>query len=67
MAEGMVARLEARLKGSPKDPDGWLMLIRSRVTLGQSDKASQALKDALAANPDKAGMIREQASMLGIR
>lgn len=67
MAEGMVARLEARLKGSPKDPDGWLMLIRSRVTLGQPDKASQALKDALAANPDKAAMIRDQASMLGVR
>ncbi|MBV1690161.1 tetratricopeptide repeat protein [Novosphingobium sp. G106] len=67
MAEGMVARLEARLKGSPKDPDGWLMLMRSRVTLGQPEKASQALKDALAANPDKAGMIRDQASMLGVK
>jgi cytochrome c-type biogenesis protein CcmH len=67
MAEGMVARLEARLKGQPKDADGWLMLMRSRVTLGQSDKASQALKDALAANPDKAGMLRDQATMLGVR
>ena len=67
MAEGMVARLEARLKGQPKDADGWLMLIRSRVTLGQSDKAGQALKDALAANPDKAAMLRDQAAMLGVK
>ena len=67
MAEGMVARLEARLKGQPRDADGWLMLMRSRVTLGQPDKASQALKDALGANPDKAAMLRDQAAMLGIK
>lgn len=67
MAEGMVSRLEARLKGSPKDPDGWIMLMRSRMTLGQPDKASQALKDAIAANPDKAGMLRDQAGMLGVK
>ena len=67
MAEGMVSRLEARLKSQPKNPDGWLMLMRSRVTLGQNDKASQALKDALAANPDKAGMLRDQAAMLGVK
>ena len=67
MAEGMVARLEARLKGDPQNVDGWIMLIRSRLTLGQSDKASRALGDALAANPDKAGMLREQASALGVK
>ncbi|MBW8753884.1 MAG: tetratricopeptide repeat protein [Sphingomonadales bacterium] len=67
MAEGMVARLEARLKGQPRDADGWIMLMRSRVTLGQSDKASQALKDAVAANPDKAGILRDQAAMLGVK
>lgn len=67
MAEGMVSRLETRLKGNPKNPDGWIMLMRSRMTLGQPDKASQALKDALAANPDKAGMLREQAAVLGVK
>jgi cytochrome c-type biogenesis protein CcmH len=67
MAEGMVARLEARLKASPKDPDGWIMLMRSRTTLGQSDKARQALADAVAANPDKAAMLKQQAEVLGIR
>lgn len=67
MAEGMVSRLEARLAGQPQDAQGWIMLMRSRMTLGQPDKARQALKDAVAANPDKADMLREQAGMLGVR
>ncbi|HMP55530.1 MAG TPA: tetratricopeptide repeat protein [Novosphingobium sp.] len=65
MAQGMVARLEARLKDNPANVDGWIMLIRSRVTLGEPDKAKQALADAVAANPASAGMIREQAALLG--
>jgi cytochrome c-type biogenesis protein CcmH len=67
MAEGMVSRLETRLRGNPKDTDGWIMLMRSRVTLGQPDKASQALRDALAANPGKADMLRQQAAVLGVK
>lgn len=67
MAEGMVARLEGRLKGDPANVEGWIMLMRSRMTLGQPDKASQALKDALAANPGRAAFLREQAALLGIR
>ena len=31
MAEGMVARLEERLKGDPANVEGWVMLMRSRV------------------------------------
>lgn len=67
MAEGMVSRLEARLKGNPRNIEGWVMLMRSRVTLGEPDKASQALRDAIAANPGEAGVLRDQASMLGVR
>jgi cytochrome c-type biogenesis protein CcmH len=67
MAEGMVARLESRLKGDPANVDGWLMLIRSRATLGQSEKASRALKDAVAANPAEAAEIQRQAAMLGVK
>jgi cytochrome c-type biogenesis protein CcmH len=67
MADGMVSRLEARLQASPADPDGWIMLMRSRMSLGQRDKASQALKDAVAANPQQADMLRQQAGMLGVR
>jgi cytochrome c-type biogenesis protein CcmH len=67
MAEGMVSRLEARLKTQPKDTDGWIMLMRSRMTLGQPDKAAQALRDAIAANPGNAAMLRQQAGVLGVR
>jgi len=66
MAEDMVARLEERLKGDPGNVDGWLMLIRSRVTLGEPDKAARALKDAVAANPARAAEIRQQAAVLGV-
>lgn len=67
MAEGMVSRLEARLKGNPKDPDGWVMLMRSRVTLAQPEKASEALRSALVANPGEAATLRQQAGILGVR
>ena len=58
MIDGMVSRLDARLKQNPQDLDGWLKLIRARRVLGQEDLASRALaggqavfvkdKDALA-------------------
>ena len=43
MIEGMVAGLAAKLEDAPDDPDGWVMLIRSYRTLGDEDKANQAL------------------------
>lgn len=67
MAEGMVSRLESRLNGDPKNVDGWIMLMRSRMTLGQPDKASAALKTAVAANPGRAAELRQQAGMLGVK
>ena len=67
MAEGMVARLEGKLKRDPANVDGWIMLIRSRVNLGQPDQARAALNAAVAGNPAQAGHLREQAAALGIR
>lgn len=67
MAEGMVARLEARLKNQPQNVEGWIMLIRSRATLGQPDKAAAALRDAIAANPARAAELRQRAQVLGVR
>ncbi|MFZ1743372.1 MAG: tetratricopeptide repeat protein [Pontixanthobacter sp.] len=66
MAEGMVESLEGKLRANPKSPDGWVMLMRSRMTLGQTDKASKALKDAVAANPAEADRLRKEAQALGI-
>ena len=66
MIEGMVSGLEAKLKANPADIDRWIMLMRSRMTLGETAKASQALKDGIAANPGAAGRLKAQAQMLGV-
>jgi cytochrome c-type biogenesis protein CcmH len=67
MAEGMVAQLEARLQKEPKNVDGWVMLMRSRMTLGEPAKAKAALDAAVKANPGAAAQLREQAAALGVR
>jgi cytochrome c-type biogenesis protein CcmH len=47
---GMVDRLDAKLRASPKDRDGWLRLANARRVLGEPDKAAEAYgkADALA-------------------
>ncbi len=66
MAEGMVAQLEERLQKEPKNLDGWVMLMRSRMTLGEPAKAKAALDAAVKANPGSAADLRAQAAALGI-
>ncbi|SNS88856.1 tetratricopeptide repeat protein [Sphingopyxis indica] len=66
MIAGMVDGLEAKLKANPSDVDRWIMLMRSRMTLGETAKAAQALKDAAAANPGAADRLKAQARMLGV-
>lgn len=66
MAQGMVARLEARLRSNPADVDGWAMLMRSRITLGEPGKASAALAEATRTNPGQAARLREEAAVLGV-
>ena len=67
MAEGMVAQLEARLQSEPKNVDGWVMLMRSRMTLGEPAKAKAALDAAVKANPGAAAQLRDQAAALGVK
>jgi cytochrome c-type biogenesis protein CcmH len=66
MIEGMVSGLETKLKANPKDVDRWIMLMRSRMTLGETAKAAQALQDGIAANPAAAGRLKAQAQLLGV-
>jgi cytochrome c-type biogenesis protein CcmH len=66
MINGMVDGLEAKLKANPKDVDRWIMLMRSRMTLGESAKASAALQAAIAANPGAAARLKAQAELLGV-
>ncbi len=67
MAEGMVSRLEERLQGNPTNIDGWVMLMRSRMTLGQAAQARQALARAKAANPGDAARLDAEAEALRVR
>ncbi len=70
MVDGMVNGLEAKLKANPDNPDGWIMLMRSRVQLGQSIQASQAFRNGKAAFANdsiKRGTLEAAASELGIK
>lgn len=66
MIDSMVSGLEDKLKANPSNIDGWIMLMRSRMTLGESAKASAALKAAIAANPGAEPRLRGQAKLLGV-
>ena len=66
MAQAMVAQLEAKLKADPANIDGWVMLMRSRMTLGEPAKASAALTAALAANPGAQARLEGDATTLGV-
>lgn len=66
MAQQMVSQLEGKLRTNPGNLDGWVMLMRSRKTLGEEAKASRALADAIAANPAAAARLQSEAAALGI-
>jgi cytochrome c-type biogenesis protein CcmH len=69
MVEQMVARLEDRLKSNPKDEEGWIRLMRSRMALGESNAAQAALRSGLAAFPGNsaaAGRLKSAAAELGV-
>jgi cytochrome c-type biogenesis protein CcmH len=69
MVSGMVDRLAGRLETSPKDPDGWIMLIRSRVAMKDADKARAALEKAktvFADDPETQQRIVQAAQAMGI-
>ncbi len=66
MVAGMVSSLEARLESEPDNLDGWVMLMRSRMTLGETGRAREALAKAIAANPGNEAELRRQAEQLGL-
>jgi cytochrome c-type biogenesis protein CcmH len=56
VVENMIERLANRLKADGSDPAGWLMLVRSYLTLNEKDKAIAAIgsaSQALTADPNK--------------
>ena len=68
MIEGMVGRLEDRLVSQGGTPEEWLRLIRSFVQLGRPQDAKRAYTLAAAALSDNpaAGMVKEQALLMGV-
>ena len=52
MVQSMVDRLASRLEKSPRDADGWIKLIRSRMVLGEAELAKQALARSIEAFND---------------
>lgn len=68
-ARSMVDRLAARLAENGGDVDGWLMLVRSYLVLGERDKASAAAGDArraLAGDADKLQRLEGGMKSLGV-
>jgi len=68
--QGMVDGLEAKLRANPRNAEGWIMLMRSRMSLGETAKARTAYRNAQAAfasdDPTRA-QIDAAAQTLGIR
>ncbi len=70
MIQGMVDGLEAKLRANPRNAEGWIMLMRSRMSLGETAKASAAYRDAQAAfagDGTTRAQIDAAAQVLGIR
>lgn len=70
MIQNMVDGLEAKLRANPRNAEGWIMLMRSRMSLGETAKASAAYRDAQAAFASDAttrAQIDSAAQALGIR
>jgi cytochrome c-type biogenesis protein CcmH len=69
MIRAMVEGLAVRLEQSPRDVEGWIKLIRSRVVLGEADQAKQALDRALTVfdnAPQERNQITAAARELGM-
>ncbi|WP_157015096.1 c-type cytochrome biogenesis protein CcmI [Mesorhizobium xinjiangense] len=71
MIEGMVARLDARLRENPADLEGWQRLVRSYLVLGRKDDALAALERGIAAlgaeGGDAAETLRNFAAQQGLQ
>jgi cytochrome c-type biogenesis protein CcmH len=55
----MVEGLAGRLKQDGSDLNGWLMLVRSYVVLGETDKAKDAFASAKANFKDQPDALRK--------
>lgn len=66
MIDGMVAGLAERLADNPDNPGGWIMLVRSYVTLGAMDRAQAAYAAALAQFAGNEAVLKRLRTEAGI-
>lgn len=66
MVASMVSGLETKLAQNPDNVNGWIMLMRSRMTLGETAKASEAFKKSIAENPGARSTLIREARILGV-
>lgn len=69
MVKGMVEGLADRLRRNPRDAEGWIRLMRSRMVLNDPGAAREALRSGLAAygdDPATQSRLRAAARELGV-
>lgn len=66
MVASMVEGLEAKLAKNPDNVNGWIMLMRSRMTLGETAKAKAAFEKSVAENPESQSKLTREARILGV-
>ncbi len=66
MVQAMVDGLEVKLEKNPANVNGWIMLMRSRITLGETVKAKAALNNAIDSNPGAKEKLLQEAQILGV-
>jgi cytochrome c-type biogenesis protein CcmH len=66
MVASMVEGLEAKLAKNPNNVNGWIMLMRSRMTLGETAKAKAAFDKSVAENPLSRSKLATEAKILGV-
>jgi cytochrome c-type biogenesis protein CcmH len=64
--EGMVARLESRLRENPDDADGWALLARSNLVLQRFPEAVKAYARATALVKDNASLYADYADAVAM-
>lgn len=66
MIAAMVEQLAQKLKASPDDTEGWMMLAKSYAVLGRYDEAAGAYAEAAKRNPDDAQLLADYADALAV-
>ena len=62
----MVASLAERLKAQPGDAEGWMMVARSYIVLGQHADAVKAYRQAANLRPNDAALLADMAFALAV-